>query len=88
MTNASRIANLIVREVCELPDRTSPAEAPELLRVTVEELRTIIVDQLEAEREATKAWIQSIREPDAPPLYLVDRLGNAWIIAKQPELQS
>jgi hypothetical protein len=41
----SQIADLIVRDVCELPDRTSPDDWPEALLVTSEELHTLIVEQ-------------------------------------------
>ena len=34
--------DLIVRDICELPDRTSPEDQPDMLLVTEEELRIIL----------------------------------------------
>jgi hypothetical protein len=36
------LADTIVREVAELPDRTSPADWPEAMLVTADELRSIV----------------------------------------------
>lgn len=88
MSDVSRIAGLIVRDVCELADRTSPDGAPDMLLVTQADLQTIVEDRLEEERELSKAWLESMRGGDAPDLYLVDRLGTFWIIGKRPELAS
>lgn len=33
----------IIRDVCELPDRTSPDDQPDLLMLTVKELRIILL---------------------------------------------
>lgn len=42
-----RIATHIVREVCELPDRNSPDDQPEMLLVTCDELHGIVVAAME-----------------------------------------
>jgi hypothetical protein len=41
-----RIAEEIIREVSELPDRTSPADQPDMMLVTADELRGIILSNL------------------------------------------
>ena len=41
-----KVADKIVREVAELPDRTSPADCPEMMMVTAEELKGIIKSAL------------------------------------------
>lgn len=42
-----RIINLIVRDVAELPDRTSPEDWPEAMLVTDHELRGILRERLQ-----------------------------------------
>ena len=37
----------IIREVAELPDRTSPSDQPDMMLVTGDELRTIITNALD-----------------------------------------
>lgn len=39
---AKYAADMIVREVAELPDRTSPDDAPDMMLVKAEELRLIV----------------------------------------------
>lgn len=46
---ARETADAIVRDVCELPDRTSPDDQPDMLLVTVEELHAIILSRLGVE---------------------------------------
>ena len=48
------IAALIIRDVAELPDRTSPADEPHMMLVTMDELSAICVARIEAawQREA------------------------------------
>ncbi len=41
------VAAKIVREVAELPDRTSPADAPDMMLVTADELRAIVLAALQ-----------------------------------------
>ncbi len=41
------VADLIVRDVAEIPDRTSPDEYPDMMLVTPNELREIIRKRLE-----------------------------------------
>ena len=48
--NAREIADLIVRDVAELPDRTSPVDWPEAMLVTAEELHAVICQALAANR--------------------------------------
>lgn len=45
MSNLDSWINSIVRDVAELPDRTSPDEQPEMMLVTDKELRDIISDR-------------------------------------------
>lgn len=42
------LAEKITRDVCELPDRTSPEDQPEMLLVTADELAAIVVQHVEA----------------------------------------
>lgn len=44
-----QIAAQIVRDVAELPDRTSPDDAPEMMLVTREELEVIVLNALDRE---------------------------------------
>ncbi len=46
LTDADRIAAGIVREVAELPDRTSPEYAPDMMLVSADELRAIVLAAL------------------------------------------
>lgn len=41
-----KISDEIVREVAELPDRTSPDHAPDMMLVSAEELRAIVLAAL------------------------------------------
>lgn len=76
-TEAMRVANLIVRDVCELPDYTSPDDQPDLLQCTVEELQIIcaqVIADAMAKRDARIAealapvmhWYQSDEHPNRP----------------------
>lgn len=47
--NSARLATHIVREVCELPDRNSPDDQPEMLLVTCDELHGIVMAAIEKE---------------------------------------
>jgi hypothetical protein len=78
--DAERLADEIVREVCELPDRTSPDDQPDALMVTWQELRTIIIRELEPVLEARDA---ALREALAE----IDRLRQA-LAGKAIEIQS
>ena len=49
---AEEIAALIVREVAELPDRTSPDDWPEAMLVTADELTEIVRSILEGTSHA------------------------------------
>lgn len=48
---AEEIAALIVREVAELPDRTSPDDWPEAMIVTADELNEIVRAILESNHD-------------------------------------
>jgi hypothetical protein len=41
-----RIIERVLQDVCELPDRTSPDDQPEMMLVTGEELETILENAL------------------------------------------
>lgn len=41
------IADEIVREVAELPDRTSPEDAPDMMLVSADELRAVVLAALQ-----------------------------------------
>lgn len=43
---ASRVADDVVRRVCELPDYTSPDDQPDLLMCTVEQLHLCVMRAL------------------------------------------
>lgn len=45
----------ICRDVCELPDRTSPEDAPDVLTVTVDELADILRHRIASTRPADSA---------------------------------
>lgn len=47
-----RIADFICQEIAELPDRTSPADQPEIMLVTRDELHTIVCDALAASEKS------------------------------------
>ncbi|WP_422383297.1 hypothetical protein [Roseibium album] len=38
----TELIGLIIRDICELPDRTSPDDEPDLLLVTIQELDIIL----------------------------------------------
>lgn len=46
MTRLIDLPEMIVRDVAELPDRTSPADAPEMMLVTSTELDRIVSDRV------------------------------------------
>lgn len=46
MTDYSELIERIIRDVAELPDRTSPPDWPDAMLVTCDELRSIIEPQL------------------------------------------
>jgi hypothetical protein len=48
--NQDGLADLICRDVAELPDRNSPADWPEAMLVTRDELRSIVLAALQGER--------------------------------------
>lgn len=55
---AKRLADAIIREVCELPNRTSPEDQPDALTVTWQELHAIIIGELEPALEARDAALR------------------------------
>lgn len=42
ISGGPEIINDVIRDICELPDRTSPEDCPDTLIVTVDELRIIL----------------------------------------------
>lgn len=42
----TELIDAVIREVAKLPDRTSPADQPEMMLVTADELRTILTAQM------------------------------------------
>lgn len=50
MTDRNSLADAIILDVAELPDRTSPEDEPDMMLVTAEELRAIIARNLPADR--------------------------------------
>lgn len=52
-------ADLIVRDVAELPDRTSPEDRPEMMLVSVDELRGIV--EAHAEASITQQLVARIK---------------------------
>lgn len=55
MTN-EEIANQVVRDVAELPDRTSPEEWPEAMLVTCAELHLIVLHALGTREPRDGKW--------------------------------
>lgn len=49
-----QFVNAVLRDVAELPDRTSPEDEPDMMLVTAEELKTILCTRL-SEALATRA---------------------------------
>ena len=45
--DANRFLDDVIRDVSELPDRTSPARRPDLMVVTADELRAILIARFE-----------------------------------------
>lgn len=58
---ADAIATRVCRMVAELPDRNSPAEWPEAMLVTHEELRSILLEEVRS-----TALEAALNEGDAP----------------------
>ena len=61
--HARRLASAIVRDVAELPDRTSPDDAPEMMTVTSEELHDIAVRWL---NDDIARWLNDDHPESAP----------------------
>ncbi len=83
--DAATIAE-IIRDVCELPDRTSPDDWPEVMLVTPEELTIILERHLAqagrpVDREAIARIIEPWQEPIGP-----DALAKADAIAALPTI--
>lgn len=49
------VASLVIRDVAELPNRTSPEDWPEAMLVTAEELENILRARLSAAREGASS---------------------------------
>ena len=77
----SALADLICRDVAELPDRTSPDDWPEAMLVTAEELHLIVTDHLTALASPTfaagvEAAVSEFRDALAATPFLQDRLAK------------
>lgn len=71
------LVTLIIRDVGELPDRTSPADWPEAMLVTAYELSTILVGRLAAaERRARMS---------GPLWEALHKYANKHLLANTPE---
>lgn len=57
-SEAIELANLICRDVCELPDRSSPDDDPDMLLVTTEELHAICVDHITAALQSSSDVVE------------------------------
>lgn len=60
------LIDLIVRDVAELPDRTSPDDHPEMMAVADHELRNILFNRLDGLRGDDRAL--AIHANDCPPI--------------------
>jgi hypothetical protein len=79
MTTASAelLACLIVRDVAELPDRTSPEDQPDMMLVTADELRSIVCAALTRVPPAADAYVLMPRVPTEKMLSaLRDNIGR------------
>lgn len=75
-------ARLIVRDVCEIPDRTSPDDQPEMMMVTVPELTGIAQTRLlaalaAARQDAIAECVRRLREDWSEPA------DPAWWLEKE-----
>ncbi len=72
------IARIIVQNVAELSDRSSPEDRPELMLVTADELRDIVLQALPAIPSPTaQTALQRIADDDVDP----DLKGRADILS-------
>jgi hypothetical protein len=62
-----RIADRIVRDVMELPDRNSPDDTPDMMLVTGEELHNIVCERLDTYDPTTQPFDEPLRHVDTEP---------------------
>lgn len=72
---ARKLADEFVRDVCELPDRTSPEDWPEALLITGEELHEMLLAF--ARSVAADAREEALREAAAACDFTVPAAGGA-----------
>lgn len=90
MNNISEKIELIIRDVAELPDRTSPEHWPEALILTSDELEEILSKHLTESFTAIKKaseliWFDNGVVNSLEPLGAKLALLEAWLI-QQPEV--
>ena len=56
------LANQVVREVAELPDRTSPDDMPDMLLVTAQELHDIVDAADSTRTKSSESLVAELRE--------------------------
>lgn len=71
LTSKQQLIEAIIRDVCELPDYTSPDDQPNLLQCTVEELDAILDRHLQVETAAEPVSCVYI-PPDDGSMWLTD----------------
>lgn len=74
--DATNFVTAVCRDVAELPDRNSPADWPEAMLVTAEELQRIISNQLVLSVRGTTSfeiieWLEPHKRPDAEETILI-----------------
>lgn len=89
MMNLSEKINLIIRDVAELPDRTSPKDWPEALILTSDELKEILSKHFtesfpSIKNAAELIWFDNGMVNSLEPLGIKLELLDAWLI-QQPE---
>ena len=89
MMNLSEKINLIIRDVAELPDRTSPNDWPEALILTSDELKEILSNHFtesfpSIKNAAELIWFDNGMVNSPEPLGIKLELLDAWLI-QQPE---
>ena len=72
------LAACIVREVAELPDRTSPEDWPEAMLVTADELTAIIRQAAQSLRGVPEGW-RLVPEVPTKEMYEAFRMGEGHI---------
>lgn len=82
-----RIAESVCQSVAEIPDRSSPDDAPDMMLVTADELHTIVVCALESEAEIA-ASDQGWRGIDTMPMWEVGIVTDGENVARSQKAES